>query len=78
METFVKQLAKALDQLSEGLTAESRLSDIPNRDSPANLTTLPFLDETHRVTRSSAQLRACTTMGDRWEKGCAAVAGEAS
>lgn len=64
MESFIKQLAEALN-LSEGtLAPEQRLRDLPNWDSLAVLTTLALVDECFGIQLSGARLNNCDTVAD--------------
>ena len=64
MDVFLKNLAEALNQPDADFRPEQKLSDIPNWDSLASLTTLSMLDMEYGVTLSGAELQACSTIAD--------------
>lgn len=78
MDAFVEHLAEALEQSPDGLSAETRLREIPNWDSLAILTTLAMIDERYSVTISGEVLQECETIGDLREKVRAAAEEEVS
>lgn len=68
METFLNNLAEALNQPDAGITPDQKLQDLPNWDSLAILTTLSMIDQEYGVTLSGADLQACDTVSDLHDK----------
>lgn len=68
MEAFLKNLAEALNLPEAGLQAGQKLSDLPNWDSLAILTTLSMLDMEYGVTLNGAEVQRCETPADLYAR----------
>lgn len=68
MDAFIEHLAVALNKPQANIEPSQRLTDLPNWDSLAILTTLSMLDEAYGVTLSGTELQACATVADLYEK----------
>jgi acyl carrier protein len=68
MEDFLKNLAEAINQPDAEFTPGQKLQDLPNWDSLAILTTLSMLDQEYDVAMSGAELQACDTITDLYQK----------
>lgn len=68
MDTFLENLAEALNHPDADLSPEQKLRDLPNWDSLAILTTLSMVDEQYGVTLSGADLQACSTVEDLFRR----------
>jgi acyl carrier protein len=68
METFIKNLAEALNQPETEIAAGKKLSELPNWDSLAILTTLSMMDAEYGVSLSGLELQSCESVADLYAK----------
>ena len=68
MNDFLQNLADAINQPDLEIQPDQKLTDLPNWDSLAILTTLSMLDQEYGVTLSGADLQACESVSDLFAK----------
>ena len=64
MESFIQNLADAINATDATISPADKLTDLPNWDSLAILTTIAMLDMEYGVTISGTELQNCATVAD--------------